>query len=65
MLVKVQVSKTWQEKQFEPFNLQLGVEFEVDDEQHDKVSLEYLLKSVASELQDDLEAIKRDREEFR
>ena len=65
MLVKVQVSKTWQEKQFEPFNLQLGVEFEVDDEQHDKVSLGYLLKSVASELQDDLEAIKRDREAFR
>ena len=65
MLVKVQVSKTWQEKQFEPFNLQLGVEFEVDDEQYDKVSLEYLLKSVASELQDDLEAIKLDREAFR
>lgn len=65
MLVKVQVSKTWQEKQFEPFNLQLGVEFEVDGDKYDKVALEHLLKSVASELQDNLEAIKRDREAFR
>lgn len=65
MLVKVQVSKTWQEKQFEPFNLQLGLEFEVVGEKYDKPSLEHLIKSMASELQDNLEAIKRDREAFR
>lgn len=31
MELSVSISKTWQEKQYEPFNIQLGMKFEVPD----------------------------------
>jgi hypothetical protein len=56
MIIKVQISKTWQEKPFEPFNIQLGVELEgVYGAEH------AMMKVIAEELQQTAEEIFAER----
>ena len=61
MLIKVQISKTWQEKQFEPINISLGVEVNVPHE----TDKDALCKEIASELQATAQAIYDERRTFK
>ena len=63
MIVKVQISKTWQEKQYEPFNVSLGIETTSDDELS-IVELRKLMKDIASEMQDTADEIFADRKGY-
>lgn len=61
MLLKAKVSKTWQEKQYEPFNVTLEVEQEIPDD----ADYDTALKTMAERLQIDISDIFAARKERR
>lgn len=63
MIVKVQISKTWQEKQYEPFNVSLGVETDASDDLT-IIELRELMKDMASEMQDTADEIFAERRAY-
>lgn len=63
MIVKVQISKTWQEKQFEPFNLSLG--FETQTHTDDPSALKSIMQVLADDLQATAQAIYDERRTFK
>lgn len=61
MIIKVQISKTWQEKPFEPFNVQLGMESNIPPEAMSPEGVDALMKSTAEALQKTAEEIFAER----
>lgn len=61
MIVKVQISKTWQEKQYEPFNVQLGTESEIPGEMMTPEAVDLIMRTTAEALQKTADSIFTER----
>jgi hypothetical protein len=58
MKITVQISKTWQEKQYEPFNITLGQEVEIDGYPNNPI---HKMQDIARDLQQTAQEIYDER----